>query len=415
MRTARFFLLALLVLSQGAAHAGIRLIARASIPGTAADRSGLTGTLENGVPANRLGGFGSAIAYTGGGSTFIALSDRGPNAKPYDPAVDNTTSYASRFHTFRLALRQTPGAALPYALDATLVSTTLLRMERGGSFTGRSDAFEPGRPSSWAGNARLDPEGLRVSRDRRGVFIADEYGPYLYRFDRANGKRTAAYALPDYYAVAKPGPAGRSETTANVRGRVANRGMEGLAITPDGKALVGIMQSPLIQDGGVGGLQARLVAIDVASGARREYVYALDNGDNMLSEILAVNQREFLVVERDGLEGAKAAFKRIYRIGLAPADDVAGREALPAAGVRPVSKSLFIDLLDPRHGLAGAGFPARIEGLAFGPDVVMQGRKRRTLYVTSDNDYLENEPTELFVFAIDASDLRAYRPQRFRP
>ena len=31
---------------------------------------------------------------------------------------------------------------------------------------------------------------------------------------------------------------------------LTNKGMEGLAITPDGKTLVGAMQSPLIQDGG---------------------------------------------------------------------------------------------------------------------------------------------------------------------
>jgi hypothetical protein len=44
--------------------------------GSFADLSGLKYALENGVPANSLGGFGSAIAYASG-NTFLALPDRG--------------------------------------------------------------------------------------------------------------------------------------------------------------------------------------------------------------------------------------------------------------------------------------------------------------------------------------------------
>jgi len=50
--------------------------------------------------------------------------------------------------------------------------------------------------------------------------------------------------------------------------------MEGLAITPDGNTLVGIMQDALIQDANQGGAAAnllRVVAIDVASRPTKEY------------------------------------------------------------------------------------------------------------------------------------------------
>ena len=46
--------------------------------GSFADVSGLTYNLENNVPANLLGGFGSALAYASG-DTFLAVPDRGPN------------------------------------------------------------------------------------------------------------------------------------------------------------------------------------------------------------------------------------------------------------------------------------------------------------------------------------------------
>src|SRR6516225_8668583 len=60
--------------------------------GVNADLSGLTYLLENGDPANLLGGLGSGLAYASG-NTFLALPDRGPNATPFDPAIDNTASY----------------------------------------------------------------------------------------------------------------------------------------------------------------------------------------------------------------------------------------------------------------------------------------------------------------------------------
>mgnify|MGYP000016294194 CR=1 FL=1 len=59
-------------------------------------------------------------------STFLALPDRGPNAAVYNTAIDNTTSYISRFHTVDLALTATSSGSLPYTLTPTLQSTTLL-------------------------------------------------------------------------------------------------------------------------------------------------------------------------------------------------------------------------------------------------------------------------------------------------
>ena len=58
--------------------------------------------------------------------------------------------------------------------------------------------------------------------------------------------------------------------------------MEGLAISPDGTKLYGIMQSALIQDGGLSGasrvgLNNRIVEIDVETGAVRELVYQLED------------------------------------------------------------------------------------------------------------------------------------------
>ena len=68
-------------------------------------------------------------------------------------------------------------------------------------FSGRSDNFDASTPSTNPKDARLDPEGIRVSNDGKSVFISDEYGPYVYQFDRSSGKRIKAFTLPAYYAI----------------------------------------------------------------------------------------------------------------------------------------------------------------------------------------------------------------------
>ena len=215
---------------------------------------------------------------------------------------------------------------------------------------------------------RLDPEGVRLSRDRKSVFISDEYGPFVYQFDRATGKRLRAFALPSHFAIPNLYAQGATEISGNTAGRVTNKGMEGLAITPDGKTLVGFMQSPLIQDGGDGGRANRIVTIDIATGATHAYVY-----DNFIaglnktfnsSEILALNATQFLVLERDGKglgDGSKAVVKQIWSIDVAGADDVSGLSGEANLVPHAHAKKLFLDMvavLKPTRDHAPCRFPA---------------------------------------------------------
>src|SRR5262249_14553682 len=110
-----------------AAQASVDLVAIGSISGTYEDLSAETSAqLENGVPGNRLGGMGSSIAYAGC-SRFLALPDRGPNAVPYNSAIDDTVSYINRFHTLHLSLAPSDaGSALPFTLTPFVTRTTLL-------------------------------------------------------------------------------------------------------------------------------------------------------------------------------------------------------------------------------------------------------------------------------------------------
>jgi hypothetical protein len=113
--------------------------------------------------------------------------------------------------------------------------------------------------------------------------------------------------------------------------------MEGLAITPDGRTLVGIMQNALIQDAAEGGTAKnllRIVTIDIVSGkTTHQYAYLLTSGSGV-SEISALNQHEFLVDERDGKglgDGSTAKVKQIFKIDLANAVDITGMDGLEAS------------------------------------------------------------------------------------
>src|SRR5262249_18522799 len=134
-------------------------------------------------------------------------------------------------------------------------------------FTGRSDNFDAGENSGNAANARFDPESIRISNDKKNVYISDEYGPYVYEFDKNTGHPLRSFTLPDEHYVPFCEPIGNDEISINTTGRTANKGMEGLAITPDGSTLVGIVQASLRQDallGGAAGKLLRIVVIDLA-------------------------------------------------------------------------------------------------------------------------------------------------------
>ncbi len=422
---------------QANVYAAPSLIATGSLSGSASDLSGLTGKLESGVAANLLGGMGSGLAWAGG-NTFLALPDRGPNALAYagGAAVDNTTSYIPRFNTVTLGLTSTlVGSTYNYALTPTVTSTTLLYSSTALNygavtpanntadkfyFSGRSDNFAAGNSLN-VNNARLDPEAIRVSNDGKSVYISDEYGPYVYQFNRATGERTNSYALPSAFAINSLSSNGATEISGNTAGRVANKGMEGLAITPDGKTLVGFEQSPLIQDGGDGGRANRIVKIDTATGATKQYVYdnflADKNKTYNSSEILAINDNEFLVLERDGKglgDGSSADVKRIYKVNLAGATDIGALNG--GAGISgeanlltyAVNKTLFLDL---KTSLVAAGvpvtaIPSKLEGMAFGDDILEGSTLYHTLYVANDNDFASaSGDNKFFVYKFTDADL----------
>jgi hypothetical protein len=466
--------------------------------GSFVDVSGLHYTLENGVPANSLGGFGSALTYASG-NTFLALPDRGPNAVAFDALIDSTASYVNRYHTITMELKPNKNSSgLPYMLTPEMRTTTLLwsltpLVYGSGAglgvgtgvppinnffqhfFTGRSDNFDPTKNSGNPANARFDTEGMRLSNDGERIYISDEYGPYVYEFDRFTGRRLRSFQLPNSLFVSHLSAVGATEISGNTIGRVANKGMEGLAITPDGKTLVGIVQNALTQDAADKSVKGtknflRIIVMDIKCGCTiHQYGYLLTNGSGV-SEIVAVNNHQFLVDERDGngresggddvTKGNAAVVKQLFLIDLADATDISGLDtgnmtmAQAFAAVPP--KTLFLDIVaslsSPTLGANAIDptlIPAKIEGVTFGPDIRQEdctpefwnrlwffhenkhgknvsneGKKAlHTLWIANDNDFLQMvvdpngkqipNPNQFFVFSFTDDDLPGFVPQKF--
>lgn len=374
------------IASANEAKAAVEMIAVGRLPGDSKDLTGLTGLLETGTPSDQLGGF-SALEYSGSGNRYYVLSDRGPG--------DGAASFPCRLHEFDLEIDLSNRSLHP-----TLVRSVLLKSATGESLSGSLAAVSvnPGAKESLA----LDSEGLRLF-DAKTWVISDEYGPAIHLFGR-DGRRTERWDLPISFRLCA------TPDKPDAVGTYPNRGMEGLAISSDGKKLVGAMQGPLVQDGTVEGdkclgLFTRWLVLDrettVRDRSHSQWVYPLTDESTGVSEVLAVDTDRYLVLERDSRSRLDAKFKRIYLASTKGATDVKeisrlGRSELPVE-VRPITKTLLIDLLDERFGLGGEHVAEKPEGLCWGP-ILPDGR--RLLVVCVDNDFESGRQSEFYAFAI---------------
>jgi hypothetical protein len=321
--------------------------------------------------------------------TFYMQPDRGYN----NP---NTTNWRARFFTLAIAFAPSlTGGTAQNQVGITVSDTTLLTEADGtpltaldatSAGTGTRAGF-PALPQAYNGRLSLDAEGIVRLADG-SFFISDEYGPYVYKFS-ADGKLSSVIRPPeaivpkrngsDSFASNNPGPGQPAPTPADpTTGRQNNQGLEGLSLSPDGKTLFALLQSAARQDGGTGGTSAvrfntRLLAYDLTTATptlKGEYVLQLPTFKNAAgatlvaaqSEILAINNTQFLVLARDaGFGHTYATPQSIYRSILVyditgatnlagtkyddPANPIAPAGVLDTA-IKPAVRSEFININD---------------------------------------------------------------------
>jgi hypothetical protein len=370
-------------------------------------------------------------------ATLYPLADRGFG--------DGAAAYHPRIHQAAFSITPYYGSG-PATQDQIVFANTasMVFTENGNRFTGYipDDTNFVTYPKSLPdglglGLWSLDPEGVARAADG-SWYVSDEYGPFIYHFSPF-GALLNTLVPPDAY-LPKMGPAyprvinynAASTIATNDSGRYNNRGLEGVTVTPDGKKLVTILQSPLVQDGEnrnpSRNTRILVYDLDPASAtyntAIAEYVHVLppnaaeaNNRHTPVSEILALSESKFLILQRDGrgLGGDAGAFlyKRIVEVDVSAASNLIGtgydlekgapgqlalpRTSLPSNVVAATSRDL-VDLLNPaqlaKYGLNLAPsnqnantLCEKWEGLAILPLNDPAAPNDYLLLVGNDNDF----------------------------
>lgn len=261
--------------------------------------------------------------------------------------------------------------------------------------------FWPDRRRAEPGTAVPDPESLRLRPGPGTLLWVSEgdvlrgFGPALYESAR-DGRLLREFALP---AMFTPDP-------ARQRGPRDNLGLEGLAVTPDGRHAWVAMENALIQDGptpaiGAAGGACRLTQVDLETGRTvRQIAYVPDpiplrpllpgsHADNGISEILMLDNDRMLVLERAYATGAGNSL-RLYEIETRDATDVLNTGVLAEGSHRPAPKTLVADLAS-----LGLSRLDNTEGLCWGP-ALPDGK--RMLVVVSDDNFNPLQTTQFAAF-----------------
>jgi 2',3'-cyclic-nucleotide 2'-phosphodiesterase (5'-nucleotidase family) len=283
----------------------------------------------------------------------------------------------------------------------------------------------------------FDAEAIHVFADGSG-FVSDEYGAYIARFNSAK-QFTKLIQLPGAAQPNRPASTLNFDSvTAPTNGRRNNQGLEGLAVSPDNKRLLALLQSATVQD--TNGTQqqtrynARLFVYDIDAANLEnpvligEYVVQLPrydlNGNNSAldataaqSEIVALSNTQFLMLPRDGNGLGKGSTDPIVTKTVDLVDfgsatnvlslyDAVGNAISPGGALRtsitPAKSTVVVNLLSSTD-LTKFGFNTnttlpnaftvneKAEGMALVPDTSTASTEDYFLFVGNDNDFQSSD------------------------
>lgn len=299
----------------------------------------------------RLGGFSGLqfIEEKEGSLMFQTVTDRGPNGELNGidrPFLLPDFSPTIVFLKVDLASK-----------ELSVAAEIKLKKKDGTPLTGLPNTRLEENPTDIFGlyysvdQQGLDIEGLTPDGEG-GWWMADEYAPSLVHFNE-DGKLlrrlTSSNELPRMYSERK-----------------VNRGFEGVSKVEN--KLYGILQSPLPKEQPAkDGEFSRIVEVDLETmKTSAEYFYMFEKGNDKIGDMVALNAKNFLVIEQNGKIGEHSQ-KYIYRITIGESDQL-------------VKKTLIADLKKtPFNNVE------KIEGLA-----LIDNKRLALVY---DNDFQVNGKT----------------------
>lgn len=398
----------------------------------AAQADDATMTFESNDPKLKLGavefpggkildlsvGIGSALFHMPGDpdNEFYALTDRGPNidcgTSEKITGVPTAQACAGDDKAKLFPRPDFVPAIVKLKLndDGSFVTTEWIELKdsAGKTITGISNPLKAAKTEAAYdkdGKALpLDPNGLDTEglvRLKDGTFwVGEEYGPSLVHV-AADGRIIERLVPAGVDAdLAGAGYKVTGSLPAILAKRQLNRGIEGIAISPDEQFLYGIVQNPLANpdaDAYRNAVATRILKLDLATQqVVGEFVYTLDAFDTFkndpkadkqsevrISELSAVGPDQLIVLERI------AKTTKLYAIDLTGATNVLGTAwddkatapsleqvmiaDLAGKGIMPVSKKLWLDSSNHPE------LPEKVEGVA-----ILDGGR---LVVINDDDF----------------------------
>ncbi|WPP03736.1 esterase-like activity of phytase family protein [Methylocella tundrae] len=434
---------------EGATFVNKGLVGAARVPSNALDEYNET-----------LGGFGSGMALDlsswqkdrdgGYSGVLYMLPDRGWNTQ-------GTIDFRGRLHRFEIKLNPFYGAstASQNQLSLRYRSSVLFN---GGETTGLDPAAAkpatrrfPDLPIGSDGHISVDDEAVVHPGDGT-VWVSDEYGPYVYHYTLGGKllnvirppeafipkRKDASGNLVESFSADSPpiGVTYNPDPGKPVAGRQDNQGFEGLAMSPDRKKLFVLLQSALTQDLDPANVKTtrhntRLLAYDLRDEKPRlvgEYVVQLPLYQDQTttktklltaaqSELLALNDHQFLVLARDSSAGFTAAspasvYRSVDLIDISKATNIAGGVYDQTGGsvaplgvlnsaITPAAYQKFLDINDNaqlnkfnlHNGLPNNAndLYEKWESLALAPVGDRKAPNDYFLFVGSDNDFITQQ------------------------
>ena len=323
-----------------------------------------------------IGGL-SGISYDPGRDLYYIVSD------------DRSAKNPARFYTARIAVSGNGVDGVEF------VSTHPWLRPDGAPFAPLDIAAQPPVVPP-------DAEGIAVDTGRQRLYWSSEgerrtddpAAPVLLdpwvRIADLDGRYLGELALPASLRM-----------SAGDSGPRQNAVLEGLTLSPGGRWLWAGMEGPLFEDGPApseaNGAVVRVTRFDPETATpTAQYLYPIDavtagpDGDNGLSDFVALDDSSFLALERG--YGTHVT-SRIYRVEVGDAEDVLMRPGVAGQQVRTMRKSLLADLTT----VPGLTPLDNVEGITLGP---MLPDGRRSVVVVSDDNFQPSQITQVLAFAM---------------
>ncbi len=317
----------------------------------------------------------SGIDYDARNDLWILASD------------DRSDFDQTRFYTAVLAYDE--------HLFASVTLTAVTRLKQKSGFT---------YPKRWFGGESADVEAIRFDPVDGSIWYTSEgdrgrgLDPFIRR---ASGTGLFIEELPRH-----PQFAMRQSSQTGPRNNLA---FEGLTFARDGLSLWMAMEAPLWEDGALpstsAGAIVRITQFSRGGRVLKQVAYPLDAipttpgrgkyADNGVTEILAVDDNRFLIMERSAVQDAAGKYRnfiRIYEMDISGATDVSDIMSLAVADFQPVTKRLVLDLTT-------LALPKldNIEGMGWGPKL---GNGNDSLVLVSDDNFNDSQVTQFLAFEV---------------